>query len=536
MKTNKTFYLFCIFFLISTTAFCQTSGFQVLNEPKVLGKNHITGSDIVGTELIFPDRIDDFFVDTANHFLTTQLRGYKRGGERLKTAGNILQYDLKKKEVLWSKPIDYELCEFLKFGKLMILNDYNDSYGIDAHTGTNLWKVLNYIYYADPENNIGIAYLFLNGEYLNQLMGIDLLKGKQIWKRSIDRKYGWNDFFFLDDSTLMVVASGLHAINIHTGKGWDYNAIVGEVDNSGAITGAFVGGLIGGLIGGIIVGLIDGSLYYVPTVNTTMNTELNIIRDVVSNTFISGDFIYFASKEKFVKIDKETGNIIWESKLQQDWSSKSSIFMKDYDVYMVNYGYAFKGNRQIHYGKPFLAAFDMLTGKQKYISLTANSKDIIVDYKQIGNEIYLLFRHKIAKYDLITGTKLSEKILSNETFGELQYFTDNQLFVLVNNVFLNLAQYEQKNLHIKSDQRIILSVDEELNVTSTIGYNKTGKTILYYADFQFIVNNNKTFIINKDGKIIAELNVSSKAFIIDDVLYDKRDHSFVAVDLKNIQF
>jgi hypothetical protein len=408
---------------------------------------------------------------------------------------------------------------------------YIISYGIDAHTGANLWKVLNYIYYADTEYNIGIAYRYLNGEgYTNELMGIDLQTSKLVWKRNIDRTYGWNDFFYLNDSTLMVVAAGLHAINIQTGKGWDYNTIAGKVDNSGT-TAATVGGIVGGIIGGIIGGLLGGSLYYVPTFNTSMTTGGDIIRDVVSNTLINGNFIYFASHEKFVKIDKETGNMIWESTFRKDVLSKSSIFMEDNDIYMVNHGFAFRGNRQINYGKPFLAAFDMQNGKQKYISLLNNAKDFIIDYKKIGNDIYLLFQHKIAKYDLTTGTKIFEKDFSDETFGELQYFSENQLFVLVKNEFLNLEQYEQPNLHINS-QRIILSMDEELNVTNTIRYNHVGNCILNYSDYKFISNENKTFVIHNDGQIIAELEITSKAFIIDDILYDKRDKSFVAIDLK----
>jgi hypothetical protein len=530
MKPHKFIHLSCFLLLISTTTFSQTNGFQVLNETKVLGKNYTTGYDIVGVELKFPDRIHDFFVDTENNFLTVQLRGLKKSGKQ-KSAGNILQYDRNTKEILWSKAIDYDICEFLKFGKQLVFNDYNDGYGIDTYTGTNLWRVRNYIYYADLKYNIGIAYRYLEGEgYTNDFMGIDLLTSKLIWKRNINRTFGWNDFFYLNDSTFMVVAAGLHAINIQTGKGWDYNAITGHSDNSN-VTAAIVGGIVGGLIGAVISGLLGGSLYYVPITSTFMNTENNIIRDVVSNVIIEDDFIYLASKNTFVKIHKEKGNIIWESTFQNDISSKSSIFIKDNTVYLVNYGFAYKNNSRIRYGKPFFAAFDLKTGQQKYGSVVSNAKEFITDYKVIENDIYLLLHNKIMRYDLTTGTKISEQLFSYETYGELQYFSDNQIFVLIKNAYFNLAQYEPTNLHVHSS-KIILSIDKELYVTKLIRYNTIGSCIINYSDYQFVANDNKTFVINKDGKIIAELEVTSNAFIVDDILYDKREKSFIAIDLK----
>jgi hypothetical protein len=162
LKTNPIIPLFCFLLLITTTVFSQTSGFQVLNETKVLGKNYITGTDIVGMELKFPNRIDDYFVDTVNHFLTVQLRGTINNGKQLNNVGNILQYDSRNEKVLWSKTIDYEKCRLLYFGKQLILNDINECYSIDAKTGSSLWGMKDSIllYTINLEKNIGFAYKF----------------------------------------------------------------------------------------------------------------------------------------------------------------------------------------------------------------------------------------------------------------------------------------------------------------------------------------------------------------------------------------
>jgi hypothetical protein len=526
IKTNKIISILFLL-LISTSTFSQKGNLQVSSQKIMVGKNYINGSEIEGTELIFPNIIRDFFVDTTNHFLTVQLKGKKN-------MGNILQYDLQNKEILWRKSIDYETCEFLKFDTLLVFNDYNDSYGINAHTGANLWRVLHYLYYANPKYNIGTAYRFIGDGYTNEFMGIDILKGKQIWKRNINRKYGWNDFFYLNDTTFMVVTAGLHAINIHTGQGWDYNTIVENVNNSD-VNAALFGAIVGGILGGIIGGLIGGSLFYYPTVNFSLNADFNVVRGDVSNTFLDGTSIYFASKDKLAKIDKETGNIVWESKLEKDFSSKSSIFIDNITVYMVNYGFAFRGNEQIFYGKPFIAAFDKHTGKQKYLSLCPINKDYIIDYKRIDDNIFLLFPNKIVKYNIYSGALISEKKFSKETFGTLENFSKNNVFLLrENRSFVNLVQYDWKNFHIHTNQNITLSIDKQLNVTNTVGQSNTGNCFLNYSDYKFITSREKTFVINNNSNIIAELNVTSNAFICDGVLYDKRENSFIAIDLKNI--
>jgi len=54
-------------------------------------------------------------------------------------------------------------------------------------------------------------------------------------------------------------------------------------------------------------------------------------------------------------------------KFPENIASKSTIFMDDSLIYMVNKGFAFVGNRQINYGTPFIASFEKQTGKQKHL-------------------------------------------------------------------------------------------------------------------------------------------------------------------------
>lgn len=503
--------------LISSVTFGQKD-FQVLHREKIVGKNLIDSTEIKGREYIFPERIHETFLDTTNGFLTVQLRGLRKE-KWLSNKGNILQYDLNNKGLLWSKKIAYQTSSLQQFSNTMIFTVANKSNCLDIKTGNEIWEVKNNIYYVDPVDNIGIGYRFKNSTgYSNELEGIDLKSGNVIWKRDLNREYGWNDVFYTNDSTMIVVASGLHSININSGKGWDYNTITGKKDYTGTAAANAVG---------VAAGLLTGTF--------VMSTGHNLVRDVVSNSLIDSSYIYFASKEQLSKIDKQTGKIAWKYPFPNDLASKSWIFMNDSVVFMVNKGYAFMGYRQLDFGKPFIAAFDRETGKQKYLTLINVKKDPILGFKILQEEVYLVFKNRLAKYSIQTGNQILEKEFPEDNFGELKYFVGNQVFVTNdNNDLVSLPQSDTSKVFVFTNQGKTLSVDNQLNITDTIDYEDLSIYYLRTADLKFIAKDKHTLIIDNEGKQIAEIEASTNAFLIGETLYDKRDKSFIAIDLKEI--
>ncbi|MBN2777948.1 MAG: PQQ-binding-like beta-propeller repeat protein [Bacteroidales bacterium] len=503
--------------LISSVSFGQKD-FQILHNEKVVGKNLIDSTEIKGIEYVFPERIHETFLDTTNGFLTVQLRGLRKE-KWLSNKGNILQYDLNNKNLLWSKKIAYQTSSLQQFSNTMILMVANKSNCLDTRTGNEIWEVKNNIYYVDPVGNIGVGYRFKNSAgYSNELEGIDLKSGNVIWKRGLNREYGWNDILYINDSTMIVVAAGLHSINIKNGQGWDYNTITGKKDYTGTAAANAVG---------VAAGLLTGTF--------VMSTGHNLVRDLVSNSLVDSSYIYFASKEQLSKIDKQTGKIAWKYSFPNDLASKSSIFMNDSVVFMVNKGYAFMGYRQLDFGKPFIAAFDRETGKQKYLTLINVKKDPILGFQILQEEVYLVFKNRIAKYSIQTGNQILEKEFPENNFGDLKYFVGNQVYTTnENDDLVSLPQSDTSKVFVFTNQRKTLSVDNQLNVTDTIDYEDLGIYYLRTADLKFISQNKQTLIINNDGKRIAEIEATTNAFLIGETLYDKRDNNFVAVDLKEI--
>jgi len=523
MKNIRITIILCSLLLISAVVVGQKKELQVLHTETILGKNLINDNEIIGNEYTFPNIIHEVFYLPEANYATVQLKGKN-------TKGNILQYDMQNKKIVWSKAIDYSANELLMFDNLLILNEYNESYVLNNHTGENLSIIPNYIYFAKPKYNIGIAYRYISDDYTNELMGIDLIKRKLVWKRIVNRTYGWNDFFYLNDSLLMVVASGLHLINIKTGDGWDYNAITGEGKENAGTGPVFgvIGAMMGGLIGAAIGGAIDAAMG-----NTTVGSGVK--RDVVSNALFDNNFIYLASQDKLAKIEEKSGNIVWENSFPKDLTSKSSLFIDGNIIYMVNYGYAMQGGRKIGYGKLFIAAFDKQTGKQKYLSLLDYGFPII-DFKQMGKEIFLLNQQNvIVKYNLETGNYIAETIFPEDYYGDFLNVADSNLFFTNKNGYLlNLVQNDPENIHFNTSLRRVISIDKELTLMNTVKYEDRGVCFLTFNAHKFIACKEKTFVINNEGKKVAELNISTNSLIIDGILYDKREKSFIVVDLQKV--
>ena len=505
--------------LISAIGYSQKNQIQVQTNEKEFGTSFIDNSVITGIEYVFPERIHKIFLDTTTNFLTVQLRDLNRSGKWLNNKGNIVQYDLKNQIVLWSKKIAYQMSSLQQFNRTMIYTIGEQSFCLDVHTGNEIWEVKNNIYFVDPIYNIGIGYKFkYTAGYSNELEGINLTNGNKLWKRNLNREYGWNDVFYINDSTIIVVAAGLHSINIKTGKGWDYNTITGEKDYSGTVAANALG---------VVAGLLTGTFM--------MSTGYNLVLDLVSNTIVDSTSIYFASKEQLVKLNKQSGKISWTFQFPKNVASKSSIFVKDSILFMVNKGIAFMGQRQLDYGESFFAAFNKNTGKQIFLSFINTKNAPILSLKIHNNEMVLVLKNQIAKYSMETGNEIIIKEFQKDNFGELNFFIGNQVFITSQNGdLLNLRNSDTTKMYVFTNQDKILSIDENLDVTNIFNYKDLSINYLHTKDLDFIKNDTNTIIIDSDGKNIAKIETNSNSFIRNDTLYNIQDKRLIKIGLNAI--
>lgn len=139
------------------------------------------------------------------------------------------------------------------------------------------------------------------------------------------------------------------------------------------------------------------------------------------------------------------------------------------------------------------------------------------------------------KYSKETGELILEKDYSEQNFGKLKHFIGNQIFIInEENRFVSLPQTDTTKVFVFTDQNKTLVVDNQLNVGNTIDYSDLNVYYLKANESKFIAKENKTWIINHEGEKMAELDVSSKAFLIDNILYDVQKNTLVKIDLMEI--
>jgi hypothetical protein len=202
---------------------------------------------------------------------------------------------------------------------------------------------------------------------------------------------------------------------------------------------------------------------------------------------------------------------------------------------MINKGYAFMGNRQLNFGKPFIAAFDKVTGEPKYLTLMNVKDDPILGFNILDNEIYLVFKNWISKYSQETGDLLLEVELPEDKFGELKNFIGKHVYVTKENGELSsLSQSDTTKVYVFTNKNEIISIDKQLNVAKI----KDSKDLIFKyfqtKDYKFFSKDKLTLIIDNEGKKVAEIEASSSAFLIGKTLFDKHKESFSAIDLAEI--
>ena len=506
------------FFCLNTVSILAQTELSIQNSEKIIGKNSRTNKDILAKEYIFPERIDQYQLDSASGFVAVQLRGTTKNGKWLNNSGNIVLYDLFNNKVKWAKKINYAQSSIKQFGHLIIQKINDKSYCLNIENAEVMWEVKNSISYVEHGRNLAIGYksnAFTGST--NTLEGIDLLNGNNIWKREISREYSWNDVFHLNDSVLIVAAAGLHSINLKDGTGWDYHTITGAKDYKSTVATN---------VAGAALGVLTGTYF--------MSTGSDLVRDIVSNVLMDSLNIYFASRENITRLD-QSGNVKWSFNFPKGLASNSSIFIKDSLIYMVNKGFAFMGNRQIDFGTPFLAAYNKNTGKQLFFNTLNDKKDQISGFKINKDEIILILKDRILKYSLAKGSLLLEKSFDIGLVGELSYFIGNQAYLKKDNSFVCLVTSDSTSNYLYTKTGKILKLSGKFDILEQIDYKQIYICYLKAKDIKFLAKDQETTVIGMDNQNLAELKISGNAILKGSKLYDIQDKSFIEFDVKELE-
>lgn len=513
----KTRIIISLIALMSLELSGQSSDIKVIQNQKIIGENLLTQQDILAKEYQFPNHIYKRYLDSATGNITLQLRKLSKNGKVLSLQGQIIVFNLRSSGIKWSKKIDYSINDVNQIGSLIRLSRNNKIQYINNETGIELWNDKNDVYYINEENNIGVQYI---KNEKNKIQGVDLNNGNVLWQRDLSREYGWNKIIRMNDSTLLIAAAGLHSLNIKNGMGWDYNTVTGKKDYTETIAKNAAGVVVGFMTGVVVT-----------------SSGPNLVRDVASNVLLDSNFVYFASKEKLSKINKNSGEVSWTYPLDEKTTSKSSIFLKDGMIYLVNRGYANFGNKQINFGDPFILVLNTETGKKEYSKSIGTDDNFIMDYKVIDDNLFLVLKDKILKLSLSNMNEFEEKPIDLTDLGELNIFVRSRIiFKKEDSVLSNLVLSDTTKHFVQTTKSIILELDDQFKVGHH--YN-ISDLYFYYNDFKDYKLYSKgfreeTIISDKDNHIIARIKVPNYLYIFEDKLYSIDGESLIEIAINDL--
>lgn len=498
------------------SSFSQVSDINVIHTKKIVGRNLVNNSIIKADNYYYPQNIRQVYVDPKSNLLTVQQCRYGSNNGLLKNKGRLLVCTLSDGKVIWEKKVFYHTSRFQQKDNRIIQTIDHTSSCISSVNGVSIWKAENNISYIDKKYDIAIGYKYkeITG-YPNVIQGIDIRDGKVLWERKIKKEYGWNDIMVLNDSVRIIVAAGLHAVNIKTGKGWDYDAITGEENFK--LEDKMPNG---------VTGCVEYSGVF---------TDANTVKGIVSNVLIQDNDIYVASRDKISRINKTDGSLIWSKSLEEDFTSKTSLFIQGNNIYMINYAYAFYKNEQRKYGIPYIAAYNKDTGRQKFFFIIEYEEGFLRDYSIKDEKLILVTSEKIYEYSLMSGWKVGEKEINTVDEGDMMRFVGTEVYAEKNeNRYAGLTDSDTRNNYVFTNKNKVLVLDSDYNIVKRISCSGLFGESTTYQDFAFLSKRNKTLVINKEGKKVAELYLSNKAFIKGKKIYDIQKNSLIVVDLNSV--
>lgn len=500
---------------IAFTAFSQKSEQKVVSIEKIIGKNLQSNKYIKGINYVFPDYIHVAFADDAAKVLTTELCTLDKSSGLIKNKGKLLIYNLESKEIEWTKKVHYR-TEGLKYsGDYFIQTIRGENSCYNKRNGEKLWSNKNSIYNIDPTLNIILGYKYVNMVgYTNKLQGFNIEDGSILWERKINKKYGWTDIINMNDSVKLVVADGIHQLNIKTGEGWHYEAETGEEN--------FVPEVDKSCIGSVAEYKADIELL------SAVYTRSNII--------FHGDDIIMASKEKISRIDKNDGHVKWSTPIKPSYGSKSKIFIEGNTVYLINTGYALANGRRVRFGFPSFGGFSLETGKQLFFLPVDNERRVIQDFKYSDDKLVILFFNNIWEYSLEEGKLLKDKQYTTHRHGQYMNFVGDNIFVKTgDNEFTPVANMEADKYYVYTSKGNVMVFDSKFKKEGVIGAEKLWFSKILGDDMTLLSHKNRSVIVNKDLKVIADLYMSKNAFLAGDKLFDVQGKNIVEVDLSELK-
>ncbi len=445
--------------------------------------------------LHFKTSVFTFNFSANGNYLCICYRNLSKSGKYWNNCGEISYYNLNERRELWRNPINYQTtCAICTNKGILKLSGINSFYSNNG--GIKLWKNTASLIQTEESHNLFFGYENPNS---SKLSAYSLTDGSELWNIEVSHEYGWNDQINISTSDKLIVTDNLYRINFSTGAVFQYPLKVGMPDNKKVFpevrsmlikAGAYID--------------LWGRYYE----NTPMMTNENGITGMVSNICQNDSVYYIADCEKVSCVDTLL-QPRWTCNIPNNLASHSHLFINGERLYMLNMGYGLKnGSYRVKCGKPFLASYDIHTGKQIYMNMLSPKKAMIEGAIATKGAFFMLFDNGLT-YQNVVDTTINRHYWDVEKYGKLHLLITDTIYVIdsIRGNFTPVC-FDGVNCPVYSDNGHVYIVDKNLNIKADYPRNLIYIQYARMKNYSCIVRNNDLWIVYKFGLPIAHLKIS----------------------------
>lgn len=486
----KNIILILSFFLGTASIHAQT---MQITKNVFVGKSR-SGSQSIAANVYSFNREKPFFqIDSIHNYMFILTTKLSPSGKYLTNNGYLYMLDLNNSKELWNKKINF-LKEGIKYcSKGILFSKRSKTSLLDLKNGETRWTEKFTARETYAEKGLVLAYqISARKSIANTLKGVDIETGNLLWETKLDYKNYWDEVRILNDSCLLIVSDGLHAMNVYNGSGWDYQAKISSKDYKAAVARSAIGVAAAIFIG---FGFIDTG----PTLTTNLK----------SNILTKDSAIYMANHETIAKLDHQ-GQIQWETKLPEPGSA-SFIHLQDDSLFMLNFGTADRNERKVSVSCPYLACFHKNTGTLLFFNQLAKNGYRVIDYIKTYNGTYLMLEDGVCQVGE-NNRNYAFKPWNTESNGKLAGFISYAyLYDSATGSFRETDCSKEGTRIVFNEERDLFEVNENFEILckpslyDLLTRRGKWKNITLMSD-----NYSKVYFFDEQRNILAELDIAPR--------------------------
>ena len=260
-------------------------------------------------------------------------------------------YDVSEHRMKWRTEVDFKKDYYIPTSQGVVLQSGKSAFLLNEK-GSICWEMKKFRpVYADVRNGVLLGY---PKKTSNELMGVSLTKGQNLWTSVLSHKCGWSEVMPLEDGRLLISADMICLLDPLTGK-----MITKTTENSrSSFKHAMINAGMEVVIGGVLAGVLGGTV-----VAICVPAEGSYLHHLNSNFYVDDGYIYYADRN-FIRCMNDKLRVIWEKELPKK-ASMSRIYIQEDTLFFENTGWGknFKGE---FYGdtRPYIMRYDRRDGTE----------------------------------------------------------------------------------------------------------------------------------------------------------------------------